>query len=667
MARPSLQIMGSVCVACLCAPILAPARADTDAWEGELETVEVTALKNEVFEEPGSGFVLTRQEFVPASPQSLADILVSVPAINIRTNSRGEVLASIRGSGERQLALVWNDIPVNVPWDNRFDLSLFPALGISRLETFVGPTAMQFGANTAGGVISLRTGAETPSSAQVSAGNGGLRNAEASASLSQNGFEGTLAASHTSLDGRISPRSGALFSANRNGLITNTDRKTTNIASTGKWRFGQGSVGFSVLYSAAQFGVAPEQGRRVGQASARFWRFPDTDHLLVAGHLDVPFGGNLDLNVDIWTQDYRQEIQSFTDITYSEPESLQLDDNDTTGVKLALTRTGKENTTIVSATGQWARHEEVRVMSGAPRGEPEVFTHFLGSLAVDHRHTLSDVTSLHVGIGYDVFDPKRTAGRASAGSFDGVNASVNLNVIPSSRWQLRLGLGKKVRLPTMRELFGEALGRFVLNPDLVPETSWLFEVSGVYSWRSGSLEVTPFFVESEDTLDQMSIQIGEDTLRQRINLAGSRSYGIETKLDWRLSERLNITSNATWNRNRVKSDFVANSIRRLYLSDRPNWLARMDARYQLGTETTFGLSVVYRGAAKSEDITGEFLDLSPAMTLDLSARHLLHAVSSGSNVELFAQLENLTDTFVEPQLGLPDPGRTVIIGLRAIF
>ncbi len=667
MARASLQIMGSVCVAYLCAPTPASVAAGTDAWKDDLETVEVTAAQDEVFEKPGSGFALTQQEFAPVSPQSLADILVSVPAINIRTNSRGEVLASIRGSGERQLALVWNDIPVNVPWDNRFDLSLFPALGISKLETFVGPTAMQFGANTAGGVISLSSGTETPSIVRLSAGNGGLRNAEASASVSQNGFDGTVAVAHSSLDGRISPRSGSLFSVNQNDLITNTDRQTNNIAGTGKWRIGQGSFGFSALYSAAQFGIAPEQGQRVNLANSRFWRFPDTDHLLLAGHLDVLVSANLDLNTVIWSQDYRQEIQSFTDATYNVLQSRQFDDNDTTGVKLALTRTGKENTTIVSASGQWARHEETRVMLGDPDDETEVFTHFLGSLAIDHQQTLSDVASLHFGVGYDVFDPKRTAGRESAGSFDGVNASVNLNMMPSSRWRFRVGMGKKVRLPTMRELFGEALGRFVLNPDLVPENNWLFEVSGAYSWRSGSLEVTPFFVESENTLDQVSVQMGGDMLRQRVNLAGSRSYGIETKLDWRMSESLKVTGNATWNRTRAKSDFVANSIHRLYLSDRPNWLARMDAQYQLGAETTFGLSVVYRGAAKSEDITGEFLDLSPAMTLDLSARHLLRAVSSGSNVELFAQLENLTDTFVEPQLGLPDPGRTIIIGLRAIF
>jgi hypothetical protein len=41
---------------------------------------------------------------------------------------------------------------------------------------------------------------------------------------------------------------------------------------------------------------------------------------------------------------------------------------------------------------------------------------------------------------------------------------------------LRAGVGQKTRFPTMRELFDEALDRFMVNPELEPESALMVEV-----------------------------------------------------------------------------------------------------------------------------------------------------------------------------------------------
>lgn len=639
---------------------------ETDAYQ-DVETVEVIGERpQETSSAPGSVSAITRKQLAFLAPDTLADILLLAPSVNVRTNSRGEVLASVRGSGERQLAVFWQKIPINIPWDNRFDLSLIPAAGISSAVLRVGPAAVGYGANTAGGIVEATSNAEPGFGGQAFAGSGDMLGLEALLATKASAFEGQIAASYRNLDGRVSPAE-EVFSEGNNDLLRNTDRETASVSANATWQTGDVKTGVSFLHSQAEYGIAPEQGPRVDLADSRFWRFPDTDHTLVAGHLELPIAPQLLADLRVWYQGFGQEIQSFTDASYSEIESNQFDDNDTIGARFQFVQADGSRSSTLSATGLWSRHKQLEVTQTSPEGEADVFTHFLGSVAIDHQRPVGQFVNLHVGVGVDVFNPRRTAGRESVGNFNGTNASINLVSNHVRNWVFRFGAGRRARLPTMRELFGEALGRFIVNPDLRAERSWFYEVSARRIWPSGSIEVTPFFVDTKDTLDQTRILVGGNLLRQRVNLAGSRSYGIETKLNLQLASGLTLDGNATWNRNRAKSDSVAKSTRRLYLSDRPNWLARLTVRYQLGAWTTLGLSVVHRGAAKSEVADGEFLDLSAATTVDLSARHRLSTAPGGSNIELFAQLDNLTNTFLEPQLGLPDPGRTLKLGLRAAF
>ncbi|MBO6504045.1 MAG: TonB-dependent receptor [Kordiimonadaceae bacterium] len=643
------------------------AHAKEAGYYDDLETVEVTGARDAANAEVGTFTSITPADFKTVAPSLLPDALVLVPSINLRTNSRGETLASIRGSGERQLALLWNGVPINVPWDNRFDLNLLPSAGISSIEVRAGATAQSFGANTAGGVIDVRTGSLDSSQLSFQAGSGDLQVLDGAFAYEKGTFKQSIAFSHFERDGLVSPSSSGQFSASISDLITNTDRNATNVSTRSEIALDKVRLGFSLLWSGTEFGVAPEQGPRIDPGDARFWRLPDTDHNLVALDAEIGEGQSIVTQITMWTQEFDQTIQSFNSTSYTELDETQVDENRTYGGRVSLSHKTASSSTLATVLGHWSQHQETRTEYGSTVAQQERFTHYQFSLAVDHSRQLNDATILAVGLGYDQLNPGETAGRGFGPKFDGVSGSINVSFEAPEGWNFRLGLARKVRLPTMRELFGEALGRFVLNPSLVPEKSWIFEASAQYAWAQGSVEFTPFLTETNDTLDQTRIDVSGDFLRQRINLRGSRHYGIETRADIELLPTLQLEGYVTWSRNRAKTDSVANATRRRYLSDRPNWLARVEARYQLGTRTTFGLNVVYRGAAKSEAGNGDFLSLSPATTVNLSARHSLFGAQNGSNVELFAQVDNLTDEFIEPQLGLPDAGRTLTLGVRALF
>ena len=634
----------------------------------DIETVEVTALATKPNKQTGSVLALSKPQISFLQPNSLADVFQLVPSANVRVNSRGETLVSLRGAGERQLAVFFDGVPINVPWDNRFDLRLVPSLVIGNVNVSTGPTAAGFGINTAGGIIEIEPDTSGNSEVLLEGGRGEQWAAEVKTSFVSGNFRTTVAIGHAETDGLAAPGGEvSVFSAIGSSLITNTDRDQNNFLLRTTSQGDNSKVGLSVLYSKAAFGVAPEQGPRVDAAGARYWRFPDTEHMLVSGNYQAALNDSIDVEAASWYQSFDQQINSFEDAAYSALEDTLQDKNSALGGRVQLGYQDEFQHVTLTATSQWASHKQQEFEPQATSRPVDGFSQFSASIGADYNLQLSSTASLSFGTSYDVLDPRKTAGRGRGKKFDGLNASFELQLATSDRWLLRLAAARKVRLPTLRELFGEAIGRFVINPDLMPETSWLFEMAAGYRTGSGSFDIIPFWVETSQTLDQTRVLVDGRSMRKRVNLPGSRTYGIEARMQWQANDALSFSADATWSKSRARTESVAISVRRLYLSDRPNWLAQVAAKYQVGVRTTFGLSVVHRGAAKSEGDAGLFLDLSAATLANIVLSHKIKLAQNGFDMELFARLDNLTDTFVEPQLGLPSEGRSFKLGLKAVF
>ena len=79
--------------------------------------------------------------------------------------------------------------------------------------------------------------------------------------------------------------------------------------------------------------------------------------------------------------------------------------------------------------------------------------------------------------------------------------------------------GKRTRFASARELFGEALGRFLINPDLKPETALLIDAE--LAWVTGpfTIKLNPYFADGKNTISQRVV----GALRQRFNLSGTKA------------------------------------------------------------------------------------------------------------------------------------------------
>ena len=117
---------------------------------------EVT-VKGGIILEPKTVTEINFREIEKSDASTVSELAKYIPSVKLQTNSRGESLFYLRGSGERQIALFFDGIPLNIPWDNRIDLSLIPTDAIGGLSVTRGIPSVTYGANTLAGVVNINS------------------------------------------------------------------------------------------------------------------------------------------------------------------------------------------------------------------------------------------------------------------------------------------------------------------------------------------------------------------------------------------------------------------------------------------------------------------------------------------------------------------------------
>ena len=129
-----------------------------------------------------------------------------------------------------------------------------------------------------------------------------------------------------------------------------------------------------------------------------------------------------------------------------------------------------------------------------------------------------------IGASMDVLVTPKTGDKPSRDPQTGLGATMGLSHELYPGVTIRGVVGRKTRFPTMRELFGEALGRFLVNPDLEPESSLLTEAAIEFERGETTAEAIAFFNRTYNTIGQEMVLLEGETSarRQRVNLEGSR-------------------------------------------------------------------------------------------------------------------------------------------------
>ncbi|WP_076070319.1 TonB-dependent receptor [Sphingomonas montana] len=582
---------------------------------------------------------------------SADEIVRRLPGLHVPTNSRGEAVAFVRNAGERQVTVFFEGASINIPWDNRLDLSLLPAGLIGGVRTAAGPLAPHYGVNALA-AISLSP-VDAPG-AQGQYGTGDQLDGRAAVRIGP----AIVGGSYARRDGDpLSDDADLPFSQPGRRLRTNTDRELASLFGRVAQSVGDHDLSLAAFHVRGAKGIAPEGNRASG---ARFWRYPDIRHTLIAGNARSRLTGSTELDSALWYQRFGQTIDSHADADYDRITAQQVDRDRTWGVRELLKHRSGPATFVGSLNLQQSTHRQ-RDIGYVGGSRPAVLPATLSysqrnwSVGGEVEYAVSPVLRAEIGAGYDAVDYVRTGDKPPVPTAGDWTGRIGLILATGDGWLLRAAVGRKMRAPTMRERFGEAINRFLPNPDLDPERIITAELGAEWRGAAGGFYLIPFVQDLKNTIDQRTA----GGLRQRINLDGSTVRGLELGGSWQILPPLAVAGNATWTQVRRKGATAGQPNR---IAEKPALIASINARYAHPSGISAMVEARHVGEAYSADPAGALVALERSTSLD---GRIGYGWDVGNRkMEIFLHAGNIGDTWIEPQLGLPAPGRSVRIGLQ---
>lgn len=610
---------------------------------------------------------------IPAAG-SLEQVLRSLPAIHVRTNSRGEAELSVRGSESRQVAVLLDGMPLTLSWDGRTDVSVIPVGALQQVTLVRGLSTLLSGPNVLGGAIEFESGAAGgrpgPASFQVRSGADQVGAFGASAAVTAPlAMPGGVLTMRAGLGHRDSPgvplASGVAEPIPADDLRLNTDlTETDGFASA---RFDRGDGGWVSLAGSA-FRAERGTAAELGVSAPRFWRYPYIARSLTvlsggSGVQHAPWGGESSLRASIGADVGRTEIDAFVSRAYQQVASEEDGDQRTLSMRILGTQTlGRRADLRLGVTSGDLTYDERLQPGGTSR-----YRHRMWSLAGESMvrmpvvgGSVLDEIDLSLGGAFDRSTNPLAGGKTALGPCNewGGRAGVSARLADGAM-TVHASASRRARFPSLRELYSGALGKFDPNPDLAAEKLVATEAGITLRSPSGTFQLVGYDQRLRDAV----VRIKAGKLYRRVNQEGIHSTGVE------------LLGSRTLGPLTLEGSFVVQSVKLLDPSaalDHPENLPERSGglRVELALPHRLSLGAGMRYIGDQFAIAPDRGDLA---TLPARARmdaDLGHTWRFGSGLDRVSTLhariaaENLTDEAIYDAIGLPGSGRTIRLDLR---
>lgn len=627
--------------------------------------------------EPLSQDLLRMAEINKSDAATVSEIIYEVPAARVQTNSRGESILYLRNAGERQVSIFMDGAMLNVPWDNRIDLSLVPLNAVGGLVTVKGTPSVLYGANVMGGAVNIVTRELESRGTMTELRGGAGENGLLTSSLTHMGnfarFNYIGAISFADRDGLpLSADADLAFNQPDADLRTNTDSRNISGYLRGEYHLNENNaVGLSLNVADAEKGVAPEGNTD----DPRFWRYADWRNVNVTGTYDLKFGArNLwGIRGAAWTTLFTQRIEQYGSVEYDAVEAAQTDDDIAFGARIIFSREIEEQGRLsLSFNELYSGHDQVDSefdSTGAEIEDPvQEYAQHTFSIGAEYDGRVSSRVNTVIGASLDGMTTVKSGDKPGQDPFMQLGLTGGATYALNDRNTLRVAVARKSRFPSMRELYGEALRRFLINTDLKPESSWNGEIGFERRFTAARLEVTGFTQLTSNTIDQRSLDTLGGTKRQRINLEGSRIFGVELSGSMNAWRPFRLNGHAVWSYVRAITSAADGSDSLTYLSEKPELLGTLNLGYDFPFGLLLDAEAVYNGTAYTRNDDNEFEELTASLAINgRIAYRWVKPVTGVQLLELYARIDNATDALVLPQLGLPAPGREIRGGFKLVL
>ncbi|HEX2092666.1 MAG TPA: TonB-dependent receptor [Longimicrobiaceae bacterium] len=647
------------------------ARADTSGVR--LEEVVVRAVRPAATV-GGAGAVLLRVDSLPVPPAPrLDEALREAPFVRVRRNARGEAEISVRGSESRQMAVLVDGVPLTLGWDDRADLSVVPMTGAQGITLVRGVPSVLHGPNVLGGVVEVAVARSplTPPEAASVRGSAGVEHtgARALSAVVVVPFAGGAAETVVKAGAGLRDRRGfALASGvddpgSEDGLRGNSDAREVDGFLAVRHRTAGGAwLGLSGFGSRSERGVPPELHLR----APRYWRYPDANRAVAAvsagtGQRRTALGEG-DVEATVGVDLGYMEVRSFADRTYRRETGGEEGEHRNLSLRLLGEHTlGSAADLRAAFTLADSRHDETLDPGGTSRYRKRLWS--LGGEA-ERRFALGGASLLTLAAGASA-DGSETPESGDKEPLDpqrawGARAGGTLTLGPSAT--LHAAAGRRVRFPSLREMYSGALGRFLPNPDLGPETLMAMEAGGTVLLGGMQLQAVGFRHRLRDAVVRVSAGGGRFRRENRDEI---RSTGVELLADWRRGGSA-LAGSLTLQRVRILDPSPEGGLRRAEYQ--PGAAGALDLATPLGLGISAEAGVRFWGRQWCvHPERGTEASIDPSVRADLRAGRSWRLRRAGGllrTLRAAVALDNVADGAVYDQCGLPQPGRTLRLELR---
>jgi outer membrane receptor protein involved in Fe transport len=619
------------------------------------ETVTVSGVGPSIAA-PAAITVFGSDALSSAPAVTLDDTLRSVPGFGLfrRSSSRvanpttqGVTLRGLAASGSSRALVLADDVPLNDPVGGWVYWNRIPVVALQEASVSRGASGDLYGADTMGGVITLRS-RQTPGARLLTEGGN-----DATARLSAFGGR-TLRAMDLFGAAELFTTDGYIVAApEARGPV---DTRAASRYGSVHLASGASLLGTRTTIRGAYFDESRDNGTPIQQNGTEGSQFG------VA--VNKPGSGSTAwaARAYVATQSYEQTFSAISDDRTSERQTSAQDVGATSfGAGGDWVANVGSRALTISGVTKWvdARLEDTPFTAAGVRLAPRV---------VD-----PEQLSASLAVRGALFGPRWTAGGAFRTELLRTSAEEsNRHVFFSPRlwaaYALRPGLTLRAQLQTghrgatINELYRPfRVGSVVTdaNPLLRPESTRGVEGSALWHHGGHTIRAIAFWSRVDDAIVNVTLSAdGPTILRQRRNAAEITARGVEIEGELRATACLQMTASTAF----TDSTFVAGPLSGLRVPQVPRW------NHAVGVRASFDavrLSAEWRYIGRQFDDDRNAFALDRSTMTDVRAGWLLNR-----SVEVFAAVENLLDEEQDVgrtplrTIGLP---RTARAGVRLTF
>lgn len=668
----------------------------------------IVTSETDVQESPTTITNVSAEDIEKYNAADLGDALSLVSGVYFHHGrSKGEFYATIRGFEQNNVLILLDGVPIYQPYEGLVNLKDIPVQNIAKIKVIKGLASPLYGANAMGGVINVITkkgGIKPRTSLTYQISDYNTHHVDASHGGKTGRLSYFLAASHKKSDGfrmaddfelppdilgamAVAPSSIPHEPIPRDsGKRLNSDYERDALTLTTSLDINSdNTLGISFEYYNNEYGIAPvsiyRETRSAGGTAhyyPRYWRFDEWERYVANLIYEYQATDTLRFKIRGFYDDYNSALNAYDDSTYTTQDrdrgAPSFDsgyDDYNTGFNFYGFWQGISSHDIrFGFSFKRDVHEEISSLS-------DFRTKLVSasySTGLEDVITISDNLSLTMGASYDVFEQKERHQEVSTETGDDLhsfNPQIGISYDISSDLSIYASAGRKIRFPTMRNLYADGIIGPQGDPDLEEERSYSYEIGSNWKIYDDVIFNGALFYNKVRGLINFDNQSGR--FEQYSN---ARLYGIELNLSAQIREDLSARLGYTYTVAENDGSFVIIENEYLpdlvYAPDEIPYKPKHKLDIDLTKSFNFGIKVFLNGSYISDQVFYDRADLTDntafvAVRKKLDAYFLLNTKITydfNEKYQTFLAVDNILNEDYQELYLSPGPGITGWLGFK---